>query len=65
MCCTPAPWWSSQNRLIWLSRKNGRIGSFVANFTPLPGSAMTIERRPEPAIRFALPTSDVWNSTSQ
>ena len=52
-CWTPAPWWSSQKRLIWLSRKNGRIGSFVANFTPLPGSAMTIDRRPEPAIRFA------------
>ena len=64
-CWTPAPWWSSQKRLIWLSRKNGRMGSFVANFTPLPGSAITMERSPEPAIGRAAATSAVWNSTSQ
>jgi len=41
---------SSTNFVIWESRKFGRSGSLVANFTWLTGSCMTIERRPEPAL---------------
>ena len=58
-CWIPFPQLSSTNLLICDSRKNGRSGSFVANFTPLSGSHITIERRPEPPLVFAFATSAV------
>ena len=63
-CWMPGPWLSSTNLKICESRKCGRSGSLVANFTWLTGSHITIDFSPEPWANCAA-TSFVWNLISQ